>query len=624
VSTDAQARGNTIASQLAALHDRVRADNVTIDPRHAYIDEGRSGASLARPALERLRDAMASGEVDRVYVHAPDRLARRYAFQVLLIEEFRRAGVEVVFLNRPISGSAEDDLLLQVQGVIAEYERARILERSRRGRRHAARSGAVSAMCGAPFGYRYVDRHAGGGTALFEVVEDEAQIVRQVFTWIGIERISLREACRRLQAMGRVTRTGLEHWDATTINGMLRNPAYRGTAMFGRTRSIPSVGERLRPIRGHDQPSRNGSGSNTAVPCEEWIAIPVPAIVDPDIFEAVQGQLDENRKRKRDGRRRPGWLLQGLVVCRQCNYAFYGKMARSVVGGRQPADYGYYRCTGTDAHKFGGQSLCRNRAVRSDKLEAAVWHQIEAVMKDPNRVAVEHERRIAAAKDGKARGDLDAIDRQMARLRRGIDRLIDSYADEIIEANEFKPRLTGLKQRLAQLQSDRDGALAAHESERSLHLVIGRLADFAGRVGASLEQLDWHGRRDIIRALVRRIEIDHDQVEVVFRIPGMQTPTDGNGGGPDHSRGSSPANRQYCGRSYHPSDRRRAARGQRRMANPASLYADRGDGRTHTAHYRRCAPPDYHPSRMIRGRLKHTLIYTILTDAILLSADPCL
>ena len=234
-------------------------------------------------------------------MHAPDRLARRYAYQVLLIEEFCRAGVEIVSLNRPIGGSAEDDLLLQIQGVIAEYERARILERSRRGRRHAARSGAVSAMCGAPFGYRYVDRHACGGAAQFEVIEHEAQMVRQVFTWIGIERISLREACRRLQGMDRVTRTGLECWDATTLNGMLRNPAYRGAAMFGRTRSIPPAGVRLRLIRGRTQPPRDGHGSHAAVPCDKWISIPVPAILDPDIFETVQGQLDENRKR--DGRR---------------------------------------------------------------------------------------------------------------------------------------------------------------------------------------------------------------------------------------------------------------------------------------------------------------------------------
>ena len=144
----------------------------------------------------------------------------------------------------------------------------------------------------------------------------------------------------------------------------------------------------------------------------------------------------------------------------------------------------------------------------------------------------------------------------MARLRRGIDRLIDSYAEEIIEADEFKPRLAGLKQRLARLQADRDIAAAADEAERSLQLVIGRLAEFAGRVRTSLDQLDWHGRRDIIRALVRRIEIDHDQVEVVFHIPGMPTPPDGNGGSDHNQGGHSPANRQYCGRSYHQAHRR--------------------------------------------------------------------
>src|ERR671933_1522928 len=183
VSTDQQARDNTIASQVAALHERIAAEGDRVLPEHAYIDEGYSGAGLVRPALERLRDAVAMGLVGRLHVHAPDRLARRYAHQVLLIEEFRRAGTEVVFLNHPIGGTAEDDLLLQVQGIIAEYERAKILERSRRGRRHAARAGSVSALTAAPFGYRYVSREHGGGLARFEVIEEEACFVRRMFEW---------------------------------------------------------------------------------------------------------------------------------------------------------------------------------------------------------------------------------------------------------------------------------------------------------------------------------------------------------------------------------------------------------------------------------------------------------
>ena len=575
VSSDGQARGNTVASQLAALQERAKADAAAISPDHAYVDEGRSGATLARPALERLRDAVAVGEMDRVYVHAPDRLARRYAYQVLLMEEFRRAGVEVVFLNRAIGGSAEDDLLLQVQGVIAEYERARILERSRRGRRHAALAGAVSALSCAPYGYRYIGRHAAGDVARVEVLEDEARVVRQVFTWVGVERISLREACRKLQALGCPTRTGLEAWDATTLCGMLRNSAYQGTAMFGRTRAIPPTQARLRPIRGQSCPPRNPSGSSRPVPPEEWIAIPVPAIVDPGVFEAVQAQLDENRRRKREGRRRPGWLLQGLVVCRQCGYAFYGKMARGVVGGRQPADYGYYRCTGTDGHKFGGQAPCSNRSVRSDKLGQAVWRQVEAVLDGPRRVTAEHERRAAAAGDGRAREDVDGLERQMARLRRGMGRLIDSYAEEVIDADEFRPRLAGLKQRLMRLRAERDAALAAHEARRSLQLVIGRLEEFAGRVRAGLDGLDWHGRREIIRALVRRIEIDREEVEVVFRIPGAPPPADGGtipGSDPSQPRGTLPPNRQHRGRGCRPPRGRADARTERRVGSVAPLH----------------------------------------------------
>jgi site-specific DNA recombinase len=274
VSSDQQAHSGAIASQVASLRERITADGLRLEPERVFLDEGYSGASLLRPALERLRDAVAAGVVDRLYVHSPDRLARRYAYQVLLIEEFRRAGVQVVFLNRPIGGSAEDDLLLQVQGMIAEYERAKILERSRRGRRHAARSGSVSALCAAPFGYRYIGKALGGGVARFEVAEDEARIVRQIFAWVGLERVSLHEVCRRLAEAGCRTRTGLARWDPTTVCGMLKNPAYIGQAAFGRSRFLPPR-PRLRPIRGgipghRAEPprvSRPGAANGSRSPC---------------------------------------------------------------------------------------------------------------------------------------------------------------------------------------------------------------------------------------------------------------------------------------------------------------------------------------------------------------------
>src|ERR1700741_1749833 len=181
VSSKQQTEQGTIASQVTALEAKIVEDGLHLEPDHRFIDEGYSGATLIRPALERFRHRVAAGAVDRVYVHSPDRLARRYAYQVLVIDEFRRLGVEVVFLNRSIGLSPEDDLLLQVQGMVAEYERAKILERSRRGKRHAAHQGEVSVLSGAPYGYRYVGKHIGGGVARYEVQADEAHIVRQIF-----------------------------------------------------------------------------------------------------------------------------------------------------------------------------------------------------------------------------------------------------------------------------------------------------------------------------------------------------------------------------------------------------------------------------------------------------------
>jgi site-specific DNA recombinase len=480
VSSESQARDNTIASQVTALRERIAADGFQLEPDHNYVDEGYSGAILFRPALERLRDAVAGGDVERIYVHAPDRLARRYAHQVLLIDEFHRTGAEVVFLNRPIGGTAEDDLLLQVQGVIAEYERAKILERGRRGRRHAAQSGSVSALTGAPFGYRYVSRTHGGGVARFEVVEEEAHIVQLIFAWVGLDRMSLREVCRRLRQTGCQTRGGATSWYASTIRGMLDNPAYIGRAAFGRARFLPPR-PRLRPIRGHQKPSPRAT-SRVPMPREEWIEIPVPPIVDPAVFEAVRAQLEENRRRKRERERGQCWLLQGLTVCQRCGYAYYGKTAPRSRKYDPMNALRYYRCTGADGYRFSGKAVCNNGPVRSDQLEQIVWDQVRALLQEPRRVADEYLRRIAQARDGAAMPDeIIRLDRQMTSLRRGIGRLIDSYAEGVIEKAEFEPRITGLKQRMSQLQERHQAAREAAETERDLALVISRLEDFSAK-----------------------------------------------------------------------------------------------------------------------------------------------
>jgi site-specific DNA recombinase len=263
VSSPGQSETGTIACEVNALRARVRQDELHLEDTLCFFDLGVTGTSSTpsglgsvagvklavhgqgvlpcqpRPALDGLREHAAAGSVDRLYVHSPDRLARKYAYQVLLVDEFQRCGVDVIFLNCSLGGSPEDQLLLQVQGMVAEYERAKLLERCRRGKLHTPRQGCVNALAAAPFGYRYIRKADGGGVARFDVILEEARLVRQIFEWVGRERVTLGEVCRRLKAQGIRTRTGKENWDRKTILDMLRNPAYKGTAVYGRTRVGP-------------------------------------------------------------------------------------------------------------------------------------------------------------------------------------------------------------------------------------------------------------------------------------------------------------------------------------------------------------------------------------------------
>jgi site-specific DNA recombinase len=275
--------------------------------------------------------------------------------------------------------------------MIAEYERAKILERSRRGKRHAAQVGRVSVLSGAPYGYRYVGKQDGAGEACFEVMLEEARVVRQIFTWVGRDRCSLGEVQRRLQAAGERTRTGKATWDRATIWGILKNPAYKGEAAFGKT-AIEPLRPRLRAQRGrHLQPKKAYSVRDK--PVDEWLSIPVPALGDATLFDTVAEQLQENQQRARVSQRGARYLLQGLLVCGCCGYAYYGKPISSSAGKQHQRSYAYYRCIGADAYRFGGVRLCWNQQLRTDLVDEVVWQEVCRLLEHPERLEQEYRRR---------------------------------------------------------------------------------------------------------------------------------------------------------------------------------------------------------------------------------------
>lgn len=545
VSSEKQAQSNTIASQITELENRITADGYKILEEFKFIDNGYSGSNLNRPALENLRDKVAEGEIDKIYVHSPDRLSRKYAYQIILLEEFKKNGAEIIFLNYQTNESPESHLLVQMQGMISEYEREKIIERNRRGKIHAAKSGSINALGGAPYGYQYINKQDGGGKAFYRINENEAEIVRKIFSWVGQDRLSLGEVCRRLKEMKIPSATGKNYWSRSVVWLILKNTAYKGQAAFGKTKIGPML-PRIRPQKNSKEKYRSNY-SIYDVDKKNWIYIPVPAIVDANLFDAVQPQLEENRKSAKARLRGASYLLQGLLVCPCCHYAYYGKPIRNKRG-EKINDYAYYRCIGADAYRFGGNRICHNKQIRTDTLEIAIWEEVKSLLKDPRRIAEEFNRRILELEKSPLDETIQSLEMQASKLKRGISRLIDSYAQEDINREEFEPRIKAMKQNLKSIEEQKKKTNHQKDLKKDLELIITNLEDFTSRVGFSLEDVKWDDKRDIIRTLIKRIEINHEEVNVVFRIQELPNL-------PSSLEEANIKNLQHCHRS-----KRRAAR----------------------------------------------------------------
>jgi site-specific DNA recombinase len=205
-----------------------------------------------------------------------------------------------------------------------------------------------------------------------------------------------------------------------------------------------------------------------------------------------------------------------LVVCKRCGYGCYGKpVRRASANGKVP--YAYYRCTGSDAYRFGGQRLCWNQQVRTDVLDAAVWEDVRQLLSEPERVRAEYQRRLQGPETGPER-ELKHLNNMIANLKTMISRLIDAYGDGLLDKSEFEPRILAARERLAKLEDECRQGIDEADQEAELRLVIGQLEEFARRVSQELQEPDWDTRREVVRALVKKVEIDEQEVRIVYRV----------------------------------------------------------------------------------------------------------
>ena len=254
--------------------------------------------------------------------------------------------------------------------------------------------------------------------------------------------------------------------------------------------------------------------------------MPVPALVASEVLTAVQEPLWDHQRHARQSRRGARYVLQGLVPCQHCGYAYDGKRLSPSARTGRPRAYAYDRGLGPDAYRVGGERLCQQTHVRTDRLDWAVWQDVWALLAHPRRLAEAYQRRLHP--DSPTTRTLrTTLAAQLGKLRQGLARLIDRDAEGLLEKPEFEPRIFRLRQRIAHVEAPRQQLAEEDALDTDVRLMIGRLADFAAQVQEGLVEADWSRTREMIRALVKRVEVAYDQVKVVFRIeprPGDPSP----------------------------------------------------------------------------------------------------
>jgi len=522
VSSEQQRAEHTIASQTAALIEFAKTQGLEVPQEWVFEDQGYSGATLERPGLERVRDLAAEGQIQVVLAYAPDRLSRKYAYQILLIEELARHGVETCFVKAPHGASAEDQLLVQFQGMIAEYERAQILERSRRGKRYRARAGEVSVLGGAPYGYRYI-RKTDETPALYQVNDEEARVVQSVYEMYTVDGLSIGEITRRLNAKGIPTRKHSAGWERSVVWAMLRNPAYRGAAAFGKTH----IASRQRVTRARRR--RNAMVSSDSAgherPRQEWIEIPVPALVSEDSFTRAQELLWENKLRSKRRTITPS-IVQGLVSCQKCGYAF--SRTSTYTSARK---LHYYKCIGSDGWRKLGGPVCDNRRfVRQDLLDQIVWTEVLRLLEDPTLIQQELDRRLAAARSSDPTKQREqSLRRELTRVGKSLERLLTAYQEELLSLEQLRERVPSLRQREQTLRAELQAVVdQAGDRAKFLHLAE-TTAAFLGRLRDSANTLDVIERQRIVRLVVKEILIGDDTIVIRHCIQIASTPPSSGG-----------------------------------------------------------------------------------------------
>jgi site-specific DNA recombinase len=509
VSTQRQTQAQTIEQQIERLQAYVQEQGWKLADEHIFRDDGYSGAGLNRPGLDRLRDKVAEGELDQVLLTAPDRLARNYVHQMVLLEELEKQGCQVVFLDHPMSQDPHDQLLLQIRGAVAEYERTLIADRMRRGRQTKYRAGTLLPWSRTPYGYQ-ANPDRPRDPAGVQIYESQAIVVREMFSfYLATDTTSLYGLVKHLHQLGIPAPQGDVYWNVASVRGVLANPAYTGQVYVGRSQPV-----KPRSRRSATHPIGRPAQSRGSIPEEDWIPVAtIPAIVTQEQFTQVKAKLSHNQQFARRHNTVHSYLLRALVSCGVCNLSCTG---RQVSPG-----YSYYLCRGRESQVYSHlDHPCPARYIPAKQLDELVWQDLCAVLTHPEL--------ITSALQRAHHGDWLPQELQARRenLRKGqktiqnqLNRLTEAYLNEVIPLTEYQRRRGELERRQQGLA----------EQEKLLNNQVHRQEDLQGwstsveklckRLQIGLDHTTFEQKRKLVELLIDRVVVQNDAVEIRYVIP---------------------------------------------------------------------------------------------------------
>jgi len=508
VSTLRQVHAQTAEQQLQRLQSHLQTKGWSLPQENIFRDDGYSGAILRRPGLDRLRDKVAATDFDVVLITDPDRLARNYVHQVLLMEELQRFGCRVEFLDRPMSTDPHDQLLLQIRGAVAEYERSLITERMRRGRLLKLRAGLLLPWTRAPYGYRLNPerpRDPGG----VRIDEAQAAVVAEIFAWYLQDGSSLLSVAKHLCDLNLSSPNGKQRWGLATLRAVLTNPAYIGQVYAGRYQYRPP-----KVRRSATHPIGHPHHSGVLVPQEEWIAVTsIPAIISQQQFDLAREKLAQNQSFARRNNKTNQYLLRALVSCGRCQLAC---QARKV----QPRNC-YYICTGkVRSIQRRQEEKCLSRFIPAGQLDELVWHDLCELLTHPEIIA----QGLARAHGGQwlpqeLQARRENLRKGQLSLQNQIERLTEAYLSGVIPLSEYQRRRTELEQSSQALEQQQQRLQDQVASQAEVAGLAASAEDFCRRVQQSLATATFEQKRKLIELLIDRVVVTTEDVEIRYVIP---------------------------------------------------------------------------------------------------------